>query len=63
MSPSLVARAAAPIGAAALWSATGNYDVVVLAMVVAAAIVAAAFWAAALGAAPHRTGGSIEVDR
>ncbi|MGB0084058.1 MAG: MFS transporter [Rhodomicrobiaceae bacterium] len=63
ISPSLAARAAAPIGAAALWSATGNYDAVVLAMVVAAAIVAAGFWAAALGAASHRRGGSIEVDR
>ncbi|WP_088348221.1 MULTISPECIES: MFS transporter [Rhodomicrobium] len=45
--PSLIARAAAPAGAAALWAATQNYDGVLLAIFAGAVITAIGFWVAA----------------
>jgi predicted MFS family arabinose efflux permease len=46
--PSLVARAIAPLGAAALWSLTQNYDGVLVAIFAGALLTAFGFWAATL---------------
>jgi hypothetical protein len=53
ISPSLIAKALAPVGAATLWAATGNYNAVVVGMLVGAVIFAAGFWLAAASAAPE----------
>ncbi len=45
--PSLVARAAAPAAAAALWKATGSYGGVLVAIFAGAALTAIGFWIAA----------------
>jgi len=45
--PSLVARAAAPVGAAAIWSATQTYDSVLIVIFVGATLTAIGFWIAA----------------
>lgn len=45
--PSLIAKAAAPAGAAALWATTQNYDLVLIIMVVGAALISIGFWIAA----------------
>lgn len=45
--PATLARAAAPVGAALIWSATGSYDEVLVAITVCALILAASFWFAA----------------
>ena len=45
--PSLVAMALAPLAAAALWSATGSYDAVLLALIGGATVLALGFWTAA----------------
>ncbi len=46
--PSVVAKAAAPLGAAFLWMATGSYDALLLAVLVGSVVVALGFWSAAL---------------
>lgn len=46
--PSLVAKALAPVGAAALWATTGSYAAVLVAMLIGALVLAGGFWAAAL---------------
>ena len=46
--PSLVAKAAAPLGAATIWAATGTYDSVLIAIFSGAALTAIGFWIAAL---------------
>ncbi len=46
--PSLVAKAVAPAGAAALWAVTQNYDGVLIAIFVGASLTAIGFWAATL---------------
>ena len=51
--PANVARAAAPLGAALLWSATGSYEAVLWAMVAGGTLSAAAFWYAASAGAPR----------
>jgi MFS family permease len=45
--PANVARAAAPFGAALIWSASGSYDAVLWSMVAGGALSALAFWFAA----------------
>lgn len=45
--PVTVARALSPLGAAALWSLSGSYDPVLLAMLAGAVVLAAGFWTAA----------------
>jgi hypothetical protein len=45
--PATVARALAPLGAAALWSVNGTYDPVLVAMLAGAIVLAAGFWVAA----------------
>ena len=45
--PGAVARAVAPVAAAALWSASGSYDSVLRAVLAIAVAAAASFWAAA----------------
>lgn len=45
--PVTLARAAAPVGAAVLWSATGSYDGVLIAIIGCSLILAASFWLAA----------------
>jgi MFS family permease len=45
--PTNIARAAAPFGAALIWSASGSYDVVLWSMVGGGALSALAFWFAA----------------
>ena len=45
--PSLVARAVAPLGAAALWAVTQNYDGVLIAVFAGAVLTAIGFWIAA----------------
>ncbi|MBB3770812.1 MFS family permease [Angulomicrobium tetraedrale] len=44
--PALIARAAAPAGLAVLWTATGGYDAVLVAIIAASLVVAAGFWTA-----------------
>jgi predicted MFS family arabinose efflux permease len=46
--PGAVARAVAPVAAAALWSAAGSYGAVLVAALAMAAVAAASFWMAAL---------------
>jgi predicted MFS family arabinose efflux permease len=46
--PAALARALAPVAAAALWSTTRSYDGVLVAVLATAAVAAAGFWAAAL---------------
>ncbi len=46
--PSLVAKALAPGGTAALWAVTQNYDGVVIAIFAAALLTAVGFWTATL---------------
>lgn len=50
--PANVARAAAPFGAALIWSATGNYGVMLWSMLAGGAVSALAFWYAAARAEP-----------
>lgn len=45
--PATVARALAPLGAAAMWSVDQSYDPVLVAMLVGAVVLMAGFWAAA----------------
>lgn len=45
--PTLAVKAFAPVGAAAIWAATGSYDAVLLALVAGALVMAAGFWTAA----------------
>jgi hypothetical protein len=45
--PKLIARAAAPLGAAALWAVTQNYDGVLMAIFAGALLTAVGFWIAA----------------
>lgn len=45
--PATIARALAPLGAAALWSVTLNYQTALLAMLAGSAVIAMAFWWAA----------------
>lgn len=52
--PATVARALAPLGAAALWSVNNSYDPVLVAMLVGAIVLAAGFWVAARLARPIR---------
>jgi predicted MFS family arabinose efflux permease len=46
--PGAIARALAPVAAAALWSAAGSYDAVLIAILAMAVVAAASFWTAAL---------------
>ncbi len=46
--PATLLRALAPLGAAALWSATGSYDAVILAILAGTIVLAAGFWSAAV---------------
>ncbi|HEY7800058.1 MAG TPA: MFS transporter [Hyphomonadaceae bacterium] len=46
--PATVARALSPLAAAALWSLSGSYDPVLLAILAGAVLLAAGFWSAAL---------------
>lgn len=48
--PAALARALAPVAAAAIWAATRSYDGVLLAVLATAAVAAVGFWAAALRA-------------
>ena len=50
--PSLVARAVAPLGAAALWAVTQNYDGVLIAIFAGAVLTVIGFWAAARCSVP-----------
>nr|WP_282189126.1 MFS transporter [Azospirillum sp. SYSU D00513] len=52
--PAMAAKAAAPFGAAALWSFTGSYDAVLAAAFAATLVIAGGFWSAAL--ASRRSG-------
>jgi len=45
--PGTIARALAPAGAAALWTLTGNYDAVVVALMAGSTLLALGFWWAA----------------
>jgi predicted MFS family arabinose efflux permease len=47
VAPSMIARAVAPAGAAALWATTQNYDSVVTAIITGAILTALGFWIAA----------------
>jgi MFS family permease len=46
--PATIARALSPLAAAALWSMSGSYDSVLLAILAGALVLAAGFWSAAL---------------
>jgi predicted MFS family arabinose efflux permease len=46
--PATIARALAPVGAAALWSVSRSYDPVLIAILVGAIVLAFGFWSAAL---------------
>lgn len=46
--PSVVAKAAAPLAAAFLWTATGSYDALLQAVLAGSVVVALSFWSAAL---------------
>lgn len=50
--PATFSRALAPAGLAALWTATGSYDPVLLAVTALATVLALGFWTAALVARP-----------
>lgn len=50
--PGQVARALAPLGAALVWSASGSYAAVLLAIIALALLLAAGFWTAAILARP-----------
>jgi nitrate/nitrite transporter NarK len=50
--PGAVARAAAPVAAAALWSVSASYDAVLRAALAIAIVSAVSFWAAALHSPP-----------
>lgn len=54
--PSILAKAAAPLAAAYLWSAAGSYDAVLAAALVGLAVVAFSFWSAALCPPPDHSG-------
>lgn len=54
--PSILAKAAAPLAAAYLWSAAGSYDAVLTAALAGLAVVALSFWSAALSAPPDYSG-------
>lgn len=54
--PSILAKAAAPLAAAYLWSAAGSYDAVLAAGLVGLAVVALSFWSAALCPPPDHSG-------
>jgi hypothetical protein len=45
--PALIAKSAAPLGAALLWSVTQTYDAVLIALFAGGALTAAGFWTAA----------------
>ena len=45
--PATVSRALAPLGAAALWAASGSYDAVLIAAIAGALVLVAGFWTAA----------------
>jgi predicted MFS family arabinose efflux permease len=51
--PANIARAAAPFGAALVWSAAGSYDAVLWSILAGGALAALAFWLAAARAAPQ----------
>lgn len=51
--PATVARALAPVGAAALWSTAQSYDPVLVAILIGAAVLAFGFWSAALLSKRH----------
>jgi predicted MFS family arabinose efflux permease len=51
--PGAVARAAAPVAAAALWSVSASYDAVLRAALAIAIVSAVSFWAAALHSPPR----------
>jgi MFS family permease len=61
--PSAVARATAPVAAAALWSVAASYDAVLRAALAAAIVSAVSFWAAALRSAPLSGKGGNELRR
>ncbi|WP_088894815.1 MFS transporter [Leptolyngbya ohadii] len=46
IAPSLVAKALAPVGVAALWAKTGGYNAVLMALLLGALILAVGFWVA-----------------
>jgi predicted MFS family arabinose efflux permease len=46
--PSMMARALAPVAAAALWAASGSYDAVIVATLVVTILLAVSFWAAVI---------------
>jgi predicted MFS family arabinose efflux permease len=46
--PATIARALAPVGAAALWSMSGSYDLVLIGILTGAFVLAAGFWSAAM---------------
>lgn len=53
--PATLARAAAPLGAALLWSVTASYNGVLVGIIVSALILAGSFWVAAWLSRPGRT--------
>ena len=53
--PANVARAAAPFGAALIWSASGDYDAVLWAILLGGIIAGLGFWLAATRAAPSKS--------
>ena len=46
--PGMLARALAPVGAAALWAAAGSYDAVLWAIIGSSVVTVASFWSAAV---------------
>jgi predicted MFS family arabinose efflux permease len=52
--PAMLARAAAPLGAALLWSVTASYNGVLVGIVASALVLAASFWVAAWLSRPGR---------
>lgn len=46
--PGTVARALAPVGAAALWAQTGSYDAVLIAIIIGSLLLVVGFWTAAI---------------
>jgi hypothetical protein len=53
--PATLARAAAPLGAALLWSVTASYNGVLAGIVACALVLAGSFWTAAWLSRPGRT--------
>lgn len=45
--PASISRALAPLGTGVLWSTTGSYDVVLMALIVGSLVMAVGFWLAA----------------